>query len=196
MSHPLVSAGCLAAMFAFSSVNAFAAGELTQESPSQWRASKLSGVMIYGPDNRSVGKISDVLMSKDGKAEYVIIGVGGFLGIDQKDVAIPYGEVKFTDVPMTPPMNPAPATGNMATTAPNAMTGATATGTGAMANGTVATSGGVPTSTALGMGTTGNTATDGTMGAPMARSTAYPDHGTIDMTAAQLKNAPTFHFAS
>ena len=52
---------------------------LTQESPNQWRASKLAGVTVYGPEKKDVGKITDVLISKDGRAEYVIIGVGGFL---------------------------------------------------------------------------------------------------------------------
>ncbi len=64
------------------------------------------------PGQQERWKVSDVLMSKEGRAEYVIIGVGGFLGIDQKDVAIPYGNVKFTDQPMMPPMNPTPAMGN------------------------------------------------------------------------------------
>ena len=51
----------------------------TQEGPNEWRASKLAGVSIYGPDNKQVGTISDVLINKDGKAEFVIVGVGGFL---------------------------------------------------------------------------------------------------------------------
>ena len=29
-------------------------------------------------------------LSKDGKAEFVIVGVGGFLGIGEKDVAVPF----------------------------------------------------------------------------------------------------------
>jgi sporulation protein YlmC with PRC-barrel domain len=146
---------------------------LTQESPDQWRASKLAGVTVYGPENKDVGKITDVLMSKDGKAEYVIIGVGGFLGIGEKDVAVPYDQVKFIEQPITPPMN----------AAPDKSTGGTA----------------VPGAAKSTMGSTapdGGTAPAATnTGADMPRSTAYPDHGTIDMTADQLKSAPTFHFA-
>ena len=55
------------------SQNGTAAGTLsdtlTQESPDQWRASKLAGVAVYGPEKKDVGKITDVLLSKDGKAE-------------------------------------------------------------------------------------------------------------------------------
>ncbi|WP_375263376.1 PRC-barrel domain-containing protein [Palleronia sp.] len=38
------------------------------------------------PEN--VGEISDIIMTQDGQVEYVILGVGGFLGIGQQDVAV------------------------------------------------------------------------------------------------------------
>ena len=75
----------------------------TEEPKDQWRASKLAGVPIYGPDNKEVGKITDVLMSKDGKAQAIVIGVGGFLGLGEKNVSVPYDKVKFTDQPVTLP---------------------------------------------------------------------------------------------
>lgn len=161
---------------------------LTQESPNQWRASKLAGVTVYGPEKKDVGKITDVLISKDGRAEYVIIGVGGFLGIGEKDVAVPYDQVKFTDQPMTPPMNAA---------APNnAMGGAGVPGATTSTMGSTAPNGGIAPAGASGP-TAGVAANDSVAnrGADMPRSTAYPDHGIIDMTADQLKSAPTFHFA-
>lgn len=138
---------------------AAAAANAPQEANNDWRASKLVGVAIYGPDNKKVGNISDILMSKDGKAELVVVGVGGFLGIGEKDVAIPFEQVKFTDQPEE---TRAAATTNG--------TGTKATGTGTQANDSVASN-----STASG-------------------HAAYPDHGMIEMTAAQLKSAPTFKF--
>ena len=80
----------------------------TRETPDEWRASKLAGVPIYGPDNKKVGTITDVLMNREGKAELVVIGVGGFLGIGEKDVSVPYDQVKFTDQPRgrTSPLPP------------------------------------------------------------------------------------------
>lgn len=53
-----------------------------------WRVSDLQGKPVYGADGQSIGDINDVLMSKDGSVNAVIIGVGGFLGIGEKDVAI------------------------------------------------------------------------------------------------------------
>jgi putative membrane protein len=78
------------------SQNGTAAGALsdtlTQESPNQWRTSKLAGVAVCGPEKEEVGKITDVLLSKDGKAEFIVIGVGGFLGIGEKDVVVPFDQ--------------------------------------------------------------------------------------------------------
>jgi sporulation protein YlmC with PRC-barrel domain len=66
----------------------------------KWRASKLMGVDIYGPDNKKVGDITEVLFDKTGKIEMVTVGVGGFLGIGAKDVAIPFDQVTWSDQPM------------------------------------------------------------------------------------------------
>ena len=45
-----------------------------KETADEWRASKLPGVTIYGPDNKKVGTITDVMMSKEGKAEFIGLG--------------------------------------------------------------------------------------------------------------------------
>jgi hypothetical protein len=55
-----------------------------------WRGTKLIGASVYGPDNASIGEISDVIVGNDGKLRAVVIGVGGFLGVAEKDVAIPF----------------------------------------------------------------------------------------------------------
>ena len=42
-----------------------------------------------------VGEINNIVISKDGKVEAVVLGVGGFLGIGEKDVAINMSKLKF-----------------------------------------------------------------------------------------------------
>ena len=74
----------------------------------KWRSSKLIGVDIYGPDDKKVGDVTEVIVDKAGKVEMVTVGVGGFLGIGAKDVAIPFEQVSWSDQPITPPA-PAPA---------------------------------------------------------------------------------------
>jgi sporulation protein YlmC with PRC-barrel domain len=76
----------------------------------KWRASKLMGVDIYGPDNKKVGDVTEVVFDKTGKIEIVTVGVGGFLGIGSKDVAIPFEQVQWSEEPMVTPA-PAPAGG-------------------------------------------------------------------------------------
>lgn len=74
----------------------------------KWRASKLMGVDIYGPDNKKVGDVTEVVFDKAGKIEIVTVGVGGFLGIGAKDVAIPFEQVQWSEEPMVTPA-PAPS---------------------------------------------------------------------------------------
>jgi sporulation protein YlmC with PRC-barrel domain len=52
---------------------------------------------VYDPSDAKIGEIVDVLVGKEGKIDAFIVSVGGFLGIDAKDVAIPFGAVRATD---------------------------------------------------------------------------------------------------
>jgi len=135
-----------------------------------WRASKLMGVDIYGPDNEKVGDVTEVLIDQSGKITGVTVGVGGFLGIGTKDVAVKFEEVTWSMQPMASTASGTAATGTNAT-------GTTATGT--TATGTAATA---PRAT----GTASTTAMD----------QMYPDHGKINMTKDQLKAAPAVTYSN
>jgi sporulation protein YlmC with PRC-barrel domain len=50
---------------------------------------------VYNSQNSSIGKVDDVLVSKSGKVTTLIVGVGGFLGAGEKDVAVPFEAVKM-----------------------------------------------------------------------------------------------------
>ena len=51
---------------------------------------------VYDPSNNKIGEIEDVLLSPEGKVTALIVGVGGFLGMGEKDVAVPFAAVKHT----------------------------------------------------------------------------------------------------
>lgn len=51
---------------------------------------------IYDPSDQKIGEISDVLVAKDGKIDAFIVSVGGFLGIGEKHVAVPFNAVHPT----------------------------------------------------------------------------------------------------
>ena len=49
----------------------------------------LIGQTVYAPDKAKIGSISDLILTKDGRSvEGFVIGVGGFLGIGEKGVAM------------------------------------------------------------------------------------------------------------
>jgi sporulation protein YlmC with PRC-barrel domain len=49
---------------------------------------------VYDNSQNTVGKIDDVLIDKAGKITTLMVGVGGFLGMGEKDVALPFTAVK------------------------------------------------------------------------------------------------------
>ena len=54
----------------------------------QWLSSNFIGVDVVGPDEQKIGDVSDVLFEKNGNVVAYIVGVGGFLGIGAKNVAL------------------------------------------------------------------------------------------------------------
>ena len=93
-----------------------------QQSSSEWRSSKVVGLYVYNDANERLGSINDLLMDSSGKISKAVIGVGGFLGIGESDVAVNYDQLKFSNEPMktssTAPASDRPATtGTVGTTA-------------------------------------------------------------------------------
>ena len=147
-----------------------AGSALAQSSKGEWRASKLVGVNVYNDGNEKLGSIDELIMNKDGKIEKVIIGVGGLLGVGQRDIAVNFDQLKFTDqpVPSTTASSAAPSTSTSSSTAPASP---------------------APT-------TTGPATTVGSSSAS-ARTTAdewYPDHAVMAATKDQLKSMPEFKY--
>lgn len=87
-----------------------AATFITRADPGQYRASELVGVKIYNPQDENIGKVNELLVDKKGSIIGVVIGVGGFLGIGQKNVALPYTAISWVDTPPPPPQPTPPAT--------------------------------------------------------------------------------------
>jgi PRC-barrel domain len=97
---------------------------VTTQATDQWRAPKLVGIGVFGLDDKQIGKIKDVLMSHDGSAQTVVIGIGGFLGFGTKDVAVPFAAMQWRTegrkMPVTdqPPANPTASTTGQASGPP------------------------------------------------------------------------------
>ena len=52
------------------------------------------GTPVNGKDGQQVGKIANLVFDQNGQIELVVVGVGGFLGVGEKDVAVPFDAVK------------------------------------------------------------------------------------------------------
>ena len=64
-------------------------GQILVQDANTVLAKELIGLTVYAPDKAKIGAISDLILSKDAKSvEGFIIGVGGFLGIGEKSVAL------------------------------------------------------------------------------------------------------------
>jgi sporulation protein YlmC with PRC-barrel domain len=73
-----------------------------------WRGSKVVGLKVYNDANESVGSINDLLMDKSGNIKLVVLGVGGFLGMGEHLVAVPFDKVKFVNEPVAAASNTSP----------------------------------------------------------------------------------------
>ncbi|MGB7076211.1 MAG: PRC-barrel domain-containing protein [Xanthobacteraceae bacterium] len=51
---------------------------------------------VYDQQNNKIGEIMDVLVNKSGQVDAAIVGVGGFLGAGEKDVAVSFDAIKST----------------------------------------------------------------------------------------------------
>jgi sporulation protein YlmC with PRC-barrel domain len=52
---------------------------------------------VYDPSDNKIGDVEDVLIDKEGRVTAMIIGVGGFLGMGEKDVAVPFSSVSASE---------------------------------------------------------------------------------------------------
>ena len=80
-----------------------------------WRSSKLIGLDVYNDRDEKLGAISEILLEKSGKVDFVVIGIGGFLGIGQHDIMIEMSKLKFVDEPVRTSSTTTSTTGSATT---------------------------------------------------------------------------------
>src|SRR5580698_1725983 len=60
-----------------------------------WSAKRqILGEAVFNDESQRIGTIDDLIIAPDKAVSYAIIGVGGFLGVDRHDVAIPVWQLK------------------------------------------------------------------------------------------------------
>jgi sporulation protein YlmC with PRC-barrel domain len=205
MEEDLISAPALAQTYQPSGSSAPASGQtnmgtwMTQVQPGQWRASTLEGLDVYNANNEKIGDISELLVDGSGKIQAVVIGVGGFLGVGERAVALPFDQIRFVSE-------------HRATAANTASTGLAGTSPGGGTVGSPAATRTVAMPASPGAPANPNMATNNANAAsPNAPNTtgaaapasqndasrSAPDHAvlTMNMTKDQLQAAPEFRYA-
>ena len=62
-----------------------------------YRASKVIGGSVLNEANETIGKIDDLLVTRDGKEPYAVLSISGFLGMGTHMVVVRYDSLTFTD---------------------------------------------------------------------------------------------------
>ena len=62
-----------------------------------YRASKVIGNSVLNDAHETIGKVDDLLVTRDGKEPYVVLSIGGFLGMGTHMVVVRYDGLKFDD---------------------------------------------------------------------------------------------------
>jgi len=68
-------------------------GTIVMQDENSILAGDLMGATIYNAAGETVGEINDAIITLDGTVEGVVIGVGGFLGIGEKSVAVEMAKI-------------------------------------------------------------------------------------------------------
>lgn len=99
---------------------------VSSQSESDWLGSTLIGRTVENNNGDNLGDINNIVVNEQGQVVAVVIGVGGFLGIGEKDVGVSFATLEFKQdedkasaykqagKPMNPAMNPNAATGDRA----------------------------------------------------------------------------------
>lgn len=149
-----------------SSASASPSQFVTQPSPNQWRGSRFVGVNVFGADGARIGDVNEILVNHNGSIDVVVIGVGGFLEMGEKEVAVPFTSLEWARYPArTLATN---VSSDPASTTPSAL---------------LASPGAAPGS--------GAPVPD----APLAADETFrPDRAVLRMTKTDLQNAPPFRY--
>lgn len=139
---------------------------MTKMETNQIMASDLIGTRVVSANNESIGDINDVILDRNGQVMAAVVGVGGFLGIGEKDVAVPFASLEFMSSQQAQALENNNSNNNVNTTGSTAMGTTTAPGSSAGSTNTAATT--------------------------SSNNQNQPERVVLRMTKAELQAAPAF----
>ena len=66
-----------------------------QRANDDWPASEIIGTEVRNTAGEDIGDVNEIILANDGKVRAVVIGVGGFLGMGERDVAVSFNSLKI-----------------------------------------------------------------------------------------------------
>jgi sporulation protein YlmC with PRC-barrel domain len=174
------------------------AGFIAEQPHTSMRLSKLKGVDVIGEDHVKIGDIDEVLIDRDGRLQAVVVGVGGFLGIGGKDIAIPYDQIAWNTGDVSRATVPSASTGPGNT--PSAEEARTAAaermpGSNVSDQALDAVPEGRSGSVDPGTGPVTTGATDRAPATVAVVGSGGPERAEVRLTKADIENAPAFRYA-
>lgn len=61
-----------------------------------WLASDAMNVSVHNLQKEKIGEVNDLILDGDGRVVAAVVGIGGFLGVGEKDVAITFTAIRMT----------------------------------------------------------------------------------------------------
>ena len=120
----------VAALLAAASASYAAAGTVGEKPAAGadlTRASRIVAEGVFTPQGERIGDVEDLLLDDTGRLQQLVIGLGGFFGIGERLVAVPFAAVRVKEFapdlsrsgtappPIPPPAQPALTLGGAAT---------------------------------------------------------------------------------
>ncbi len=97
----LIAVGAICALATTAAVAQGSSSTQAASARGEWQASKLIHMNVYNGQNQKIGDIKELMLDKSGKIANVVIGVGGFLGMGEHDVAVNFDRLKWSDTSST-----------------------------------------------------------------------------------------------
>jgi sporulation protein YlmC with PRC-barrel domain len=70
---------------------------VTTQSGDEWRANNYLGKPVMNASGEKIGDVNDLIFDRSGRIKTVVVGVGGFLGLGEKQVGMGYETLTYTD---------------------------------------------------------------------------------------------------
>ncbi len=96
MKHASLTAAIFALLLSASAQAEDTSAFKEEQTAGEWRMATYIGSPIHNASGEKIGDVKDVLFDRSGRIRTVVIGVGGFLGLGEKRVAVPYEVVTYT----------------------------------------------------------------------------------------------------